>query len=207
MKASHDDTAEARQKGCLLLLLVSPLFLVVAHLCLTYLPNRDDAALTVIRNAGGRLDYQRTPRLLGLSTVTDTPLYAHGDVWDINLRDIELNSDVSKSLASLSSLYNLDLYHCRIPTGTSTSLIPTSRELKMVSISGTNVGDAQIKTLDACPNLWLLALEGTVVTDASVPVIVRCRKLNVFYLRKNKFSETGIAAIRKAFPKATIEFE
>lgn len=54
---------------------------------------------------------------------------------------------------------------------------------------------------------WVGPFYALISTDASIPIITRCRKLNVIYLRQNKFSDTGIAAIRKAFPEANLDFE
>ena len=51
MKDVLDDNPNPRQAGCGPILLFSAVFFLVTHSALIYWPNRDDAALTVIRKA------------------------------------------------------------------------------------------------------------------------------------------------------------
>jgi hypothetical protein len=195
-----------KRKGCAWLAVGVVVTATVAHVLLSYLPNRDDAAVEVLRGAGGG-EVRRTCRLLPLSALLDAEIYPRGDVWSVYLRDAEISNEVAERLSGLRSLYALDIYRCRVPAGMTTALIPPSDQMRRVYISDANVGDHQISTLRDCPNLQSLTLKGTDVSDASVPTIVMCRKLGSIVLRGNKFTESGIATLRAAFPSANVVTE
>lgn len=177
---------------------------ILAHILLSHFPNRDDAAVDAIRGAGGVA--RRTPRLLWLSVITDAPdaFYARGDVWDVELHDSEIGTDVARRLATLRSLQGLGMCRCRVPPGMTTNLVPPSESLRGVSAFDTNLGDHNISGLVDCPNLGHLLLDGTEVTDNAVPTITRCRNLGYIVLRRNKITAAGVAAIREAFPRANV---
>lgn len=193
-----------KRKGCAWFGVGTLTAAILAHVLLSTLPNRDDAAVEAIRGVGG--EARRTPRLLWLATIADASdaFYPHGDVWSVELRDAEVGPGVADGLSTLRSLHFLDLYRCRLPPGVTANLVPPSGSLRSVSASDTNLGDHHIIGLGDCPSLVYLTLDGTEVTDASVPTITRCRNLGSIVLRRNKITEAGIAAIRAAFPRANV---
>jgi hypothetical protein len=205
MKDTSTEHLDSRKKGCLHLFIAVVVAAIVTHLLLVFTPNRDDSAAAAILAAGGEI--QRTDRLLMLSAVIDTPLYPRGDIWDVTIRNAEIDGSLARHLSSLRSLYHLSLNRCQVPPGMKTPLIPASKDLRSVYISDSNFGDAQLTSLASCPNLWFLALEGTEVTDASVPVICKCRKLNVIHFERSKLTDKGIATIRASFPTANFTTE
>jgi hypothetical protein len=196
-----------RRKGCAGVGAVVVAMAILAHILLSTLPNRDDAAADALREAGGEV--RRTPRFLWLAVMTDVPdaFYPRGDVWSIDLRDAEVGPGVADHLPTLRSLQFLDLDRCRIPAGVSTNLVPPSGELRGVSVRDTNIADCHLSRLGDCPNLIHLILDGTDVTDASVPTITRCRSLGYVVLRRSKVTPGGVAAIRKALPRANVVAE
>lgn len=188
--------------GCTWLAIWAVSAAMSAHVLLSVLPNRDDAAVDAIRNSGGEV--RRTPRLLWLSTTADADFYPCGDVWTVELTGAEIDVGLASHLAGLNSLSDLGLHRCRVPAGTTATLIPTSEHVRGIHISDTDAGDRQIATIGSCRNLIFLTLDGTAVSDASVQVIVRCRNLGRIVLRRNKMTPEGIAAIRAALPTANV---
>jgi len=178
---------------------------ILTHVLLTRFPNRDDAKANAIRGADGEV--RRTPRFCLLSLMTDSEIYPHGDVWNVELRNAQVESDLIGRLSTLQSLQSLAISRCRLPSGTTANLIPRSTSLRMVFITDTNFGDDQLSGLVECPNLIYLILDGTDITDASIPIIMRCRNLGYIVLRRNKISEAGIAAIRAAFSRSNVVTE
>lgn len=196
-----------KRKGCAWFGVGTLATAILAHVLLSTLPNRDDAAVEAIHGAGG--EARRTPRLLWLATIADASdaFYPRGDVWSVELRDAEVGPGVADGLSTLRSLESLDLYRCQLPPGMTATLIPPSGSLRSVFAYDTNLGDHHIIRLGDCPSLVYLILDGTEVTDASVPTITRCRNLGYIVLRRNKISEDGIGAIRAAFPRANVVTE
>jgi hypothetical protein len=194
-----------KRNGCVWVGIGAVLVALVAHFLLSVVPNRDDAAVDVICQAGGEV--RRTPRLLWLSTFADTEIYPYGDVWNVEFSNAAISNEVADGVSTLSSLSDLGMYRCQMLPGTTANMIPTSDDLRSVSILDTKVGDQHISNLRNCPNVGFLILEGTDVSDASVPNIVRCRRIGCIVLRNNKLTDEGIAVIRMAFPSANIVIE
>jgi hypothetical protein len=189
-----------KRTGCLWLLVGAVVSAVIAHVLLSALPNRDDAAVEVIQRAGGKV--RRTPRIFA---PIDAELYAHGDVWGVELRRVELNSEVSEHLLTLRSMSYLDISSSTVTAGRNSILIPPSEKIQQLFITYTNVSDHHISSLRDCPNLTQLILVGTDVSDASVSNILECRKLRYIVLQRNSMTEAGLAAIRAGFPAANVE--
>ncbi len=189
-----------RRKGCAWLVVGAVVAVLLAHLLLSALPNRDDAVVAAVRGAGGEV--RRTPRLLGLSTMTDAAIYPRGDVWLVEVRDAEVSDELAEPLSTLRSLDHLDLYRCRLAVRAAADLVPPAGSLRSISVTETNLGDEHLRRLGECPNLVPLILDGTDVTDASVPAITRCRGLGYSALRRHKLTAAGVAAIRAAFPRS-----
>ena len=194
-----------RRKGCVWLVVAAVAAVLLVHLLLSALPNRDDAVVAAIRGAGGEV--RRTPRLLRLSTMADAEVCPRGDVWPVELRDAEVSDELAASLSTLRSLDSLDLYRCPLAMGTTADLIPPTGSLRSVFARETNLGDEQLRRLGDCPNLAYLILDGTDITDASVPAITRRRGLGYIVLRRHKLTTAGVAAIRAAFPRSNVVTE
>lgn len=196
-----------KRKGCAWLMIGAVSAAVLAHVLLSALPNRDDAAADAIRGAGGKA--RRTPRLEWLAVRTDAydAFYPRGDVWSAYLRDAEVGPDVADGLSTLRSVEHLDLVRCRLRPDVTANLVPPSASLGSLYVSDTDLRDCHIGRLGDCPNLSSLTLDGTQATDASVPVIARCRSLRSIILRGNKITGAGFAAVRAAFPRASVVTE
>ena len=79
------------------------------------------------------------------------------------------------------------------------------RPVFRVSLSNTNVSDAQLQYLDAFPGLRLLALTNTEVTDAGIQHLKRLRNLKRISLTGTQVTNKGLRELREALPAVHIQ--
>ncbi len=74
------------------------------------------------------------------------------------------------------------------------------KQLQVLDLSGSQVGDAGLKDLAALKGLRSLALYGTKVTDKGLKDLAAVKQLEVLFVR-NEVTDEGLRQLQKALPR------
>jgi len=78
------------------------------------------------------------------------------------------------------------------------------RPVFRVSLSNTQISDAQLKYLDAFPGLTMLSLSNTEITDDGIQYLKKCRNLKRISLSNTQVTLNGMRELRNAIPALQI---
>ena len=95
----------------------------------------------------------------------------------------------------------LDINYTGIGVATPQALADLAKlapQARTLSLLNAGVGDGEVKTIAAFPNLVRLRLEGDPVTDASAPLFASMKNLRQLSLVKTKVTDAGLATLAAA---------
>lgn len=114
----------------------------------------------------------------------------------LDLSDTQVSDRALAGIADVPSLHTLHLIRCKNVKGEGLKHLAKTFSLRILSLTGTRIGDEDVAYLQPLSDLQMLALEGTSVTDASMSVISRMSELTYVALDSTKVSDDGVAQLR-----------
>ena len=91
-------------------------------------------------------------------------------------------------------------------TDLSIGSIQKLKQLEWLDLAQTRVTDAGIALLADHPSIETLSLENTLIGDPALATLLTMPKLKTVWMNRNQFSESAIAAFKKARPDTRFEF-
>jgi hypothetical protein len=137
----------------------------------------------------------------GVASLTNLTALIRLAIAKTKITDAALNS-----LTSLPHLQELGVEGTAVTDAATPTLAKITR-LRALSLDDTKLTDTGLERLRGLRALTSLGLAGTLVDDRAVKTIAEFRALSNIRLLRSRVSDQGMAAIRKAFPKAKMDWK
>ncbi len=167
---------------------------------------------------GTQLTDEGTKQLTGLSKLETLDIYntSIDDAGIANLANLtalirlavgrtKISDAALTSLASLPNLQELRLEGTEI-TDAAMPAIAKISGLRSLSLDNTKITGAGVEKLRGLTALERLGIVGTAADDRAVPTLSGMTSLKLLYVSRSRLSPEGMAAIRKALPKVSVDW-
>ena len=152
----------------------------------------------------------RSLYLQGDSNVTDEMLEVLPSLIQLHTLNIEskrLTGQIWPLVGKLPKLRELVFYTSSQLTCEGLGELRSCPQLRLLSLAGTQVADADLEPLGDLPELNDLRLSSTSISNAGLVHLERCHELRIVDLRKTNVTAAGVAKLQQALSSCLITWD